>query len=99
MSRATLLLALALLAGCPRPQGAARASYSGPPKAFKLLDEAPELETAQRKEKRSDLYVTTDTGDPIPSVVSTGNDVRWRIALSKFGIADGFAYQSPPPSY
>lgn len=72
MSRATLLLALALLAGCPKQQGAAKASYSGPPKAFKLLGEAPEIETAQRKEKRTDLYVTTDTGDPIPSVVATG---------------------------
>ena len=47
-------------------------SYSGPPKAFKLLDDTPEDETTNRPEKRTDLYVTVDTGEPIPAVVATG---------------------------
>lgn len=61
-----------LLLACPKPQAAPRADYSGPPKAFKLLSATPEAETAARAEKRQDLYVVTDSGDPVPAVVAVG---------------------------
>ncbi len=61
-----------LLLACPKQQSATRPSYSGPPKAFKLLAATPEAETEARAERRQDLYVATDTGEPIPAVVAVG---------------------------
>jgi len=75
MRRAALsvLPALALLAlGCPKNPDAARARYSGPPKAMKLLSDTPEAETATRLEKRTDLLVTVESGEPVPAVVAVG---------------------------
>jgi len=45
-------------------------TYSGPPKAIKLLNETAEAETTGRTEKRTDLYVNVETGEPIPAVVA-----------------------------
>lgn len=73
MSRAAVVLtacALLVLAGCAK--GSARPSYSGPPKAFKLLNETPEAETTTRVEKRADLFVTVENGEPVPFVVAVG---------------------------
>ncbi|HEY3448063.1 MAG TPA: hypothetical protein VGK67_17025 [Myxococcales bacterium] len=74
MSRAAVVLAastlLFLAAGCAK--GGARPSYAGPPKAFKLLTEVPEAETGTRLEKRSDLFVTVENGEPVPFVVAVG---------------------------
>ena len=69
-----LLAASGLLAagGCVRRSGAARPTYSGPPKAFKLLNETPEAETGTRLEKRTDLFATVENGEPVPAVVATG---------------------------
>ncbi|MGC4122713.1 MAG: hypothetical protein QM765_50705 [Myxococcales bacterium] len=74
MSRAAVVVlaasAVLALGGCAR--GGARPSYSGPPKAFKLLNETPEAETLTRVEKRSDLFVTVENGEPVPFVVAVG---------------------------
>jgi len=75
MSRAAVVLAASALlvltaAGCAK--SGARPSYSGPPKAFKLLNETPEAETTTRVEKRSDLFVSVETGEPVPVVVAVG---------------------------
>jgi hypothetical protein len=73
MNRTLWLLAISLLlVACPKQQEAVRPTYSGPPKAFKLLAAAPEAETSTRAEKRQDLYVTTESGDPVPAVVAVG---------------------------
>lgn len=74
MNRAPLTaLALALaLAACPKQQDAARPSYAGPPKAFKLLSAVEEAESASRLEKREDLFVQSETGAPTPVVVAAG---------------------------
>ncbi|MGI5862835.1 MAG: hypothetical protein ACOX6T_12360 [Myxococcales bacterium] len=73
MNRALWLTALALaLAACPKQQGATRPSYSGPPKAFKLLSTTEEAETRSRTEKREDLFVRSESGEPTPVVVAVG---------------------------
>ncbi len=76
MRRAALVpLALAALlctTGCPKAGGAARATYAGPPKAMKLLTETGEAETETRTEKRTDLSVTVENGEPVPYVVAVG---------------------------
>lgn len=70
---APLLAALGLLAaGCATPGASARPTYAGPPKAFKLLAEAAEVETESLKEKRTDLLVTVESGEPVPAVVAVG---------------------------
>jgi hypothetical protein len=61
-----------LLVGCPKSEDASRPHYSGPPKAFKLLNETPEAETSTRVEKRTDLLVTVENGDPAPAVITVG---------------------------
>jgi len=75
MSRAAAPVVLASVlalvsAGCAKT--APLPSYSGPAKAFKLLSDTPEAETATRVEKRSDLYVTVENGEPVPAVVAVG---------------------------
>lgn len=70
--RAALLTATLLLAAaCPKSKAAPMASYSGPPKAYRLLEQTAEGETASRPEKRSDLYVAVESGQPVPAVVAT----------------------------
>lgn len=73
MARRTLPALLSLLAlGCPKQQAAILPSYSGPPKAYLLLAEAVEAEWETRTARRTDLFVTTESGDPIPAVVAVG---------------------------
>ncbi|MBI5548460.1 MAG: hypothetical protein HY901_31645 [Deltaproteobacteria bacterium] len=73
MRRALLSSAIGLLAlCCARNPGAARPTYSGAPKAFKLLNETPEAETVTRQEKRTDLLVTVENGEPVPAVIAMG---------------------------
>jgi hypothetical protein len=72
MRRALLCLLPLLIAGCPKSQHAVTPTWHGPPQAFKLLSETPEAETATRADKRTDLFVNTDTGEPIPTVVAVG---------------------------
>ncbi len=72
MTRLLVLLASsALLVSCAKQQTAARPKFSGPPKAYQLVPAAEEKETEQRSEKREDLYVSTESGNPIPVVVTT----------------------------
>ena len=73
MNRALWVTALSFsLLACPKQQEAVRPSYSGPPQAFKLLAATNEAETASRMERRQDLYVQVDSGEPVPSVVAVG---------------------------
>lgn len=69
---AALALTALLAAGCAKSPGAARPTYSGPAKAFKLLTEVGEAETASRAERRADLVVTVENGEPVPAVVAVG---------------------------
>jgi len=88
-----VLISFALLApGCAKNPDAARPRYSGPPKAMKLLSETPEAETATRLEKRTDLLVTVETGEPVPSVVAVGESglfSRQGGAVKLYGDATG----------
>jgi hypothetical protein len=88
-----LLAATALLVlGCPKAPEAVRAHYSGPPKAFKPLSETPEAETSTRLEKRTDLLVTVESGEPVPSVVAVGETPalnRQGGTLRLYGDAEG----------
>jgi hypothetical protein len=65
-------LLLTLLCACPKSPIAAHPAFTGPPRAHKLIAEVPENETSARTAKRSDLFVTTDTGEPLPFVVGAG---------------------------
>ncbi len=72
MRRALAFLIPLLAAGCPKSQAPALPVYSGPPKAYQLLQETPEAETATRAHKRQDVYVTVENGEPVPYVVASG---------------------------
>jgi hypothetical protein len=72
MRRALLCLLTLLAFGCPKSQTAALPTFSGPPKAFQLLKETGEAETGSRGEKRADVFVTVENGEPVPYVVATG---------------------------
>lgn len=61
-----------LLGACPKSERALVPSYSGPPRALLLIAAVPEAETASRTAQRSDLFVTTDSGEPVPRVVAVG---------------------------
>ncbi len=70
--RAALLTATLLCAAaCPKSRAAPTASYAGPPKAIRLLEQTPEAETASRLEKRADLFVAVENGQPVPAIVAT----------------------------
>jgi hypothetical protein len=68
--RKTPLLALLLLAACPKqvpmPRGPAH------PTSYRVLTEAPEAETSTRTEQRPDVFVRTDQFDHTPVVVAKG---------------------------
>ena len=57
-----------LWTGCAHDQGPAR--FSGAPQAFEIFQPVPEEETTKRTEQRTDIYVNTTSGEPIPYIVS-----------------------------
>jgi hypothetical protein len=69
--RAALLTATLLLAACPKPSRPLAPRYAGPPRAYQLLAEVPEAEISSRGEKRADLLVAVESGQPVPAVVAT----------------------------
>lgn len=71
LQRALLLSALVVLTGCPKRVEEPQVK-SGPPRAFPLLTEAPERESTQIEERRSDIEVDTSDFDRTPRVVATG---------------------------
>lgn len=66
-----IALSSAFLVSCAKQQTAVRPKFEGPPKAYLLVERAEEMETEQRSERREDLYVSTESGNPIPVVVTT----------------------------
>jgi hypothetical protein len=76
MTRSTKLACVALavafaVTGCAGPKKAVRRTFAGQ-KAWRLLTSVPQAETTARGEKRTDLYVHIESGEPVPAVVGTG---------------------------
>lgn len=70
MSAALLSATLLLPAACPRSRAAWAASDSGPPESFQRLQQTAEARAPSRPEKRSDLCVAVENGQPAPAVVA-----------------------------
>ncbi len=69
--RASLLITTLLLAACPKSGHPLAPRYAGPPRAYQLLAETPEAEISTRADKRADLLVAVESGQPVPAVVAT----------------------------